>query len=265
MKKKRLFLIIQLILIIYGLIGIGLFYLQDKFLFHPEPVEPDFKYAFSHQFTEQYITVNEHYKIHLVKIMPQGKPRGLILFFHGNMKNVGYYQKNISSLVDLGFEVWMPDYPGFGKSIGDLNEQNLNTLAVQTQRLATAHISADSIILFGKSLGTGPAAYAAANSINKMLILETPYSSIPSLFRTYAWMYPVGKMCHFKLPVIDYLKDVKYPIVIFHGDADKIIPLKEAEKLKQVLKPGDKFITIPSGHHNDLKDSDLYKEELKRW
>lgn len=263
MKKRFFFIAIRVFLIIYGLVGIALYYFQDKLLFHPQSVAPDYKYQFKGNFSEQFIPVNSDFKIHLVKVIPQIPRKGLVIFFHGNMKNAEYYQKNIAPLISLGYEVWIPDYPKFGKSVGELSEENFNTLAIQTQRLAKSFISTDSIIVYGKSLGTGPAAYLAANSNNRMLILETPYSSIPSLFKRYAWMYPVARMAKFNFPVIDYLKDVKCPIVIFHGNDDEVIALKEAQKLKGDLKPGDRFITIDGGHHNDLRNTPVYTTTLK--
>jgi hypothetical protein len=58
------------------------------------------------------------------------------------------------------------------------------------------------------------------------------------------------------------LKDVKEPVTIFHGTSDDIIPYRLSEKLKKVLKPGDEFITIENGGHNNLIDFSLYHSKL---
>ena len=96
----------------------------------------------------------------------------------------------------------------------------------------------------------------------RRLILETPYYSIPDLFNRYAPIYPVNALTHFKFPTGEYLKEVNAPVTIFHGNADRVIPLSCAAKLKKVLKPGDEFITIDKGSHNDLNDFPLFHAKL---
>jgi predicted esterase len=69
-------------------------------------------------------------------------------------------------------------------------------------------------------------------------------------------------MSHFKFPVGEYLKEVEKPITIFHGTSDQTIPYREAAKLKKVLKPGDEFISIENGTHNNLNDFSLFHKKL---
>jgi len=49
---------------------------------------------------------------------------------------------------------------------------------------------------------------------------------------------------------------------IFHGTADGVIPYSNAEKLRPFLKPGDTFITITGGSHNDLNNFPLFHQKL---
>jgi hypothetical protein len=60
----------------------------------------------------------------------------------------------------------------------------------------------------------------------------------------------------------EYLKEVEEPISIFIGTSDKVIFSRESGKLKKVLKPGDEFITIEDGTHNNLNDFPLFHEKL---
>lgn len=252
-------------LIIYCLIGIGLYHFQDSFLFHPESVPPDYKYDFKSSVEEVFIPVNKYEKIHLVKFRTDTPARGLVIYFHGNMKNVSWYKSSAQFFTSRGFEVWMHDYPTFGKTTGKLTEERLYYHAMQVRKLAGEKFIGDNIHLYGRSLGSGIAAYVAANSNNHSLILETPYSSIPSLFSTYAFIYPVERMSNFKIPTKKFLGDVEEPILIFHGTRDRTIPLREAAKLKSVLKKGDKFVEIEGGSHNDLGSSKNYQTTLLYW
>jgi uncharacterized protein len=161
-----------------------------------------------------------------------------------------------------GYEVWMEDYPGFGKSTGLRTEKKMYEQGLQVQNMAAAKYGSDSIIIYGKSLGTGIAAYVASASKNKRLILETPYYSIPSLFACYAPIYPTAAMSNYKIPVHEFLLDVNYPVSIFHGTKDDVIPYRNAARLKKVLKQTDEFITIEKGTHNNLNELDLFKQKL---
>lgn len=159
-------------------------------------------------------------------------------------------------------EVWMMDYPGFGKTIGELTEQKLYQHASLIYTLANNRFSKDSIIIFGKSLGTGIASQLASIKNCRRLILETPYYSIPDLFSYYAPIYPTDFMCRFRIPTADYLREVFVPVTIFHGTKDEVIPYLNAAKLKNVLKPEDEFITIPGGGHNNLSDFEVFNKKI---
>ena len=156
----------------------------------------------------------------------------------------------------------MEDYPGFGKSTGGRTEKKMYQQALQVQQMAASRYGKDSIIIYGKSFGTGIAAYVASESDCKRMILETPYYSIPSLFSCYAFIYPTAAMSTYKIPTYTFLQDVHYPISIFHGTDDGVIPYRCAAKLKTVLKPTDEFITIEKGTHQNLNDFDLFKQKL---
>ena len=69
-------------------------------------------------------------------------------------------------------------------------------------------------------------------------------------------------MTNYQLPVHLFLVDVNYPITIFHGTSDGVIPYRNAAKLKTLLKSTDEFITINKGAHNNLNNFDLVKQKL---
>ena len=69
-------------------------------------------------------------------------------------------------------------------------------------------------------------------------------------------------MSTYKIPVNKFLVDVDYPITIFHGTDDGVIPYRNAARLKTVLKPTDEFITIEKGTHHNLNNFDLYRQKL---
>ena len=255
--------LLKIIVIVYCSAGIALYYLQEKLMFHPKPLPPGYQFKFNIPFKEVNISLNTKDNLSVVQFFPKDSiPKGVVLYFHGNRDNVIRYAGYAINFTRQGYEIWITDYPGYGKTTGKLTEENLYMQAIEVYKLANSKFGKDSIIVYGKSLGSGIASYLVSKKPCRRLILETPYYSIPDLFSNYAPFYPVNALSHFKLPTGEYLKEVNIPVTVFHGNADWIIPYRCAAKLKQFLKPGDEFITINKGSHNDLNDFPLFHEKL---
>jgi uncharacterized protein len=262
-NKKKIFRWVKILLLLYASIGIALYYLQEKFLFHPAKLASDYTFKFDSKFEEIRMPFNETDTMSLVKFFPiDSVRRGVIIYYHGNMNNVEHYAAYTKPFTKLGYEVWIEDYPGFGKSTGEITEKKLYDQAMQVKKMADVKYGADSIIIYGKSLGTGIAAYVASNAKATMLILETPYYSVPALFSCYAPIYPSSAMANYKIPTNDYLLDVKYPVVIFHGTNDGVIPYRSASRLKAFLKPTDTFITVPGATHKSINGTKIYYDAV---
>ncbi len=264
MKNKRtLFRWIKVFIIVYCLIGSVLYYLQEKLLFHPIVIPADSSYHFNQAFTEANIELDANTKINIVQFtVPDSVRKGIVLYFHGNRENVNHYAEFAVNFTRNGYEVWMPDYPGFGKSTGKLSEPVLYDAALQVYKLARTKQEPAKIILYGRSLGSGIAAQLASVRDCKKLILETPYYSFTSVTKIAFWMYPVDMLLQYKMRTHQYLPNVTAPVSIFHGTKDGVIPYFNAKRLKNVLKSGDEFITIDGGSHNDLNSFPMFQKKL---
>jgi pimeloyl-ACP methyl ester carboxylesterase len=254
---------IRIIIIIYGAIGIVLYYLQDYILFHPGQLNRNKSYGFTVPHKEVNIPYSANSTINIVQfLVPDSLEKGVVLYFHGNKKNISWYSKFSPYFTKNNYEVWMIDYPGFGKSTGLFSEQGLYDWALTLYKLARSKYSPDSIIIYGKSMGTGIAAQLASIRDCRHLILETPYYDMPSIIDNYLPVYPVNRMIHYQLPTWKYLQQVTAPVTIFHGTRDWIIPYRNAKRLKPFLKKTDVFITVNKGSHNDLYQFPLVIQNL---
>ena len=252
---KVIFRWVKVIILVYCAAGFALYYFQDYFLFHPIPLARNHRYNFSVPYKELNIPYDAASNLNIIQFAATGKPtKGVVLYFHGNRKNISWYARHAPALTRQGYEVWMPDYPGFGKSTGKLTEKRLYEYATQIYKLARTRYGKDDIIIYGKSMGTGIASYLASVNDCRELILETPYYSMHSLAAHYFPIYAVSKLIHYRLPTFEYLPKVMAPVTIFHGTSDWVIPYSNAKELETVLKPGDQFITIEGGSHNDLNE-----------
>ncbi|MET0462640.1 MAG: alpha/beta fold hydrolase [Chitinophagaceae bacterium] len=261
--KKRLNKWFKIFVAVYISCGLGLYFFQEKFLFHPEPLDAEYKFHFDQPFTEVYLPVDNDRNLSIIQFtVPDSVRKGIVLYFHGNKTNIERYADNAKLFTKNHHEVWMIDYPGFGKTTGERTERVLYSDALLMYNMAASRINPDSIILYGKSMGTGIAAQLASVRESKRLILETPYYSIDALAARFAFMYPVTWMMNFHLPTFKYIEKVDEPITIFHGTDDNTIPYRHAKRLMKIAPRGTELITIENGGHNDLPKSSLFQQKL---
>ena len=265
MTKKRLKKIwkwFQIIALVYIMLGVTLYFLQEKFIFHPKKLPADYQYQFDIPFRQIDLAVTAEKNLSIIQFtVPDSVRKGIVLYFHGNRMNINRYAKYAPEFTRNNYEVWMMDYPGYGKSTGKRSEQILYDDALILYKMALSKVSVEHIIIYGKSLGTGIAAQLASIRDCKRLILETPYYSMDALAKHYFFMYPVMPMTKYALPTNRNFEYIKAPITIFHGTSDQIIPYKQAKWLAE-MKPGTELITLEKGRHNNLPDFPLFQQKL---
>jgi len=122
--------------------------------------------------------------------------------------------------------------------------------------------SSNQIIIYGRSLGTGVASHLAVDNDFRLLILETPFDNVETLFKMRS---PGGFLplpIKSKFPNDEHLKKINQPIYIFLGTKDRVVPNRSTEKLRPLLKSSDRLITIEGGGHKNLNTFDKYQTEL---
>jgi len=155
-RNKKIFRWIKVLTLLYAVTGIALYYLQDYILFQPIPLEKNKKYDFAYPHKDINIPYNKEINLNIIQFRTKDSvPKGVVLYFHGNRKNISWYAKYATGFTDKNYEVWMIDYPGFGKSTGKFTEQQLYDLALQLYKLARTKFDPAKIIIYGKSMGTG--------------------------------------------------------------------------------------------------------------
>ena len=250
-------------LLIYCLIGIGIYSFQDQLIFRGEAVPKDQPYNFTQPHKEVNIAYTAGSNINIVQFLTaRDSAKGVVLYFHGNRKNISWYAKYANIFTSKGYEVWMIDYPGYGKSTGERTEAILYDWALTLYKLSRVRFSPDRIIIYGKSLGTGIASQLASVRDCRRLVLETPYYNCASAIGQYLPVYPLERMLRYKFPNYLHLQKVTAPVTIFQGTNDWVITHRNASRLKPFLKDGDEFVSIEKGSHNGLADFTIYQNKM---
>ena len=176
-----------------------------------------------------------------------------ILFFHGNGGAVSHRAHRFRGLMAEGLGVFVLGYPGYGGNGGQPSEASFLDGALRSyDYLRGLGISASDIVIYGESIGTGVAVQLAAQVDAKALILEAPLSSAADVARQHYPYLLVDLLMKDPYRSVDYIEDIGMPLLVIHGDQDRIIPIEHGERLFAKAKDPKSFAAIPGATHNDL-------------
>ncbi len=246
-------------------LGCGLFYVrQENIIFYPEALPPDFSYSFPGRFEE--ITLPVDGAAINALLFKAENPRGVVLYFHGNAGNLHGWGEVAPEFTGRGYDLFITDYRGFGKSTGKLkNEDMMHRDAAVAYNYLKERYPENRIIIYGRSIGTGVAAYLAKSARPRLLILETPLFSLLDVAKYHHPYMPLKLLVlvlKYPMRTDVWIPDVSCPIYIFHGTEDDIVPYSSSERLFKLIKAEKKLVTVPGGGHNDLSDFNIYHEGL---
>jgi len=165
---------------------------------------------------------------------PEGADK-IMIFFHGNAEDIGWALGFIAALQEsLRVHVLAMEYPGYSVYIGEPSaEAILNDSEIVYDFLnMEIGVPQENIILYGRSIGSGPATYLAARKDPGALILMSAYTSIRAVVKDI-----MGNMAQYliaeRFQNIEEIKNVKCPVLLLHGEEDKLIFKEHAISLKE--------------------------------
>jgi fermentation-respiration switch protein FrsA (DUF1100 family) len=174
----------------------------------------------------------------------------LILYFRGNAQSFSREHERYEAFVAAGYGFVAFDYRGFPGSPGELTEANVLADGLAAYDWAAA--KGFPIVLWGRSLGSGPATYVASRREAQALLLETPFDSAVAVAADRYGFLPVGLLMQDQYRVDDWIKDVAEPIFVAHGTADRVIGVAHGERV-YALAPNKAGLWIePGADHGDL-------------
>ncbi len=245
----------------YALLLVGFYFFQERFIFQPKALKSSYRFTFEQEFDEFFLQQEAPaLKVNCLFFPSKPASNGLVLYLHGNADNLQRWGRHAIDFLRHQYDFLILDYPGYGKSPGVPSEEKCYQSAELAYAWAIERYASQNIIIYGRSLGTGVAAYLAARHSAQQLILETPFPSIPKLIQF--WVPPFLQVRH-RFPVEQYIQQVKYPVTIFQGTWDIIVPHRAAIQLKPHLETAEDFITIEKGRHKNLSQFQEYQEKLE--
>jgi abhydrolase domain-containing protein 17 len=180
--------------------------------------------------------------------LPNPSAAFTLLVSHGNAEDLGDDREWLWDLRRAGFSVMAYDYQGYGTSQGKPTEKTTyeDELAAYEYLTRDLKISPDHIIIYGRSVGSGPAVHLAARKPAAALILQAPFLSAFRVL-TRVPLLPFDKFPNYK-----EIGRVRCPVLIIHGANDSVIPLWHGQKLFNAANQPKQLVVVPGADHNDL-------------
>ncbi len=183
----------------------------------------------------------------------EGQP--LFIYLHGNGANLTARNRRLMAMAAQGWGFLGVSYRGYGGSTGSPTEDGL--IADAEAGYAKARelgYEPTRIFLFGESLGTGVAIALAARRDVRGVALEAPYSSIADVAASIYWYVPVRYLMHDQYRSDERVKNVRAPLFIMHGVADRVVPIRFGEKLFAAANEPKGFFRVSGAGHQALDD-----------
>lgn len=223
-----------------------------------------------------YFSASDGVKLHGWFFKAQGDSLGTILVLHGNAENISTHINSTLWLVKEGYDLFTFDYRGYGMSEGrtSIDGVHLDASAALEKVFTLPQSNRDRIFVLGQSIGGAIAVYTVANSPRKdqirALIIDSAFSGyrriarekLASLFLTWPIQYPLSFLFNNRYSPEDQIKRISpVPLLIIHGDRDRIIPMHHGSILyEEALEPKEFWTAKGAGHISSFANEDIRKK-----
>ncbi len=233
MNKKKMYIlsIIGLLVLIYLIITLILYNSQRSLLYHPS----------ENNYSGDMLTVSiEKIKIKNddnIELLAWYHEKDIenyktILFLHGNAGSLENRIHKINHFKEMEINFLIISWRGFSGNDGKPTEEGLYKDAKGAVKwLLNKGVKKENIIIYGESLGTGVATEISQNENFAGIILESPFTSMIDAGASKYPIFPIKLLLKDKYESNKKIKNIKSPILVMHGEEDKIVPFHMGKKI----------------------------------
>lgn len=200
--------------------------------------------------------------------LPAGEPSApspALLWFYGNGETIAAIWPIIRDFRPPGAALLVVDYPGYGASGGRTTEAGIYEAgALAYQALASRPgVDRQRIYVYGRSLGSAVATRTAADHPAAGLILESPFTSARDMAARSYRIFPLF-LVRLQLDALATIRRVRCPVLVFHGTADRLVPMEMGRRVAAAAPGPAEFVMIEGAGHNETYDvgGRAYRDKL---
>lgn len=177
------------------------------------------------------------------------------LYLHGNYRNIGNNLEHSQRLHNLGYNVLLVDYRGYGKSSGSKPSEAKvyeDAEAAWQYLLKVRGVKPQQAFIYGHSLGGGVAIDLAVHHPEAAgLITESTFTSMVDMGKLSYPLLPVDWLINQRFESLKKVSGIKIPVLFIHGTWDKKIPYQMAQQLYAAAPQPKMLVLIEGGEHNN--------------
>jgi fermentation-respiration switch protein FrsA (DUF1100 family) len=252
----RIVFILKWLLIVVAVLYLAgvavVFFKQRSMLFPIPPVGRTAPEAAGFGEAEEHVLTTADGEKVIIWHVPAKPGHAVILYFPGNGDYLAGRVSRFRGMTSDGTGLVALSYRGYAGSSGKPSEQGLLQDAAAAYAFTAAKYSADRIVAWGFSLGTGVATALAVEHPIAKLILEAPYTSTVDLAGSLLRFVPVRLLMLDQFRSDQRITRVNVPLLIMHGTGDSTIPIAYGERLFELAHEPKQFVRFEGGGHDNL-------------
>ena len=256
-KKKGWARSMMLFLICYVVLVAVMYVTQRSYMYFPSQVFPQPAAIGVADMDVVSITTDDGLVLKALYKAPATPSMPVVVLFHGNGGSISIRGSRARDFIDHGYGYLLAEYRGYGGNPGALSEQGLykDTRAYLKWLTGTQGIAQDRIVLYGESLGTGIATQMALEFANvRALVLEAPYTTMQAVAQHHMWWLPAYWLIKDRYNNVDKIGQVRVPLLVLHGQQDKVVPYKQGTAVFQNAKTRKRMESFSEANHINLQE-----------
>ncbi len=254
--KKPLANIFSLIVIGVLLLNAWFYFMQPRMMFYPykklDATPSDWGLAYENV----KLVTSDNIELH-GWYLPANNARQVVLFFHGNGGNISHRGSSLKIFHNLGLNVLIFDYRGYGLSKGKPTEQGLylDAMAAWQYLVKQRGYTETDIIIFGRSMGAAVATQLASQVQPGALIVESAFSSVKDMASKILPLVYKLIYLRYDFNTESIIKQVRVPVLVMHSPGDEIVPFQFGKKVFAAANAPKDFYELQGSHNNGFMQS----------
>ena len=260
--KKLFFMILRIYILVVALI----FLFQNRLVFFPMRKHVANPSDWGFPFEDVTLITSDDLQLHGWYIPTVSQENTTtVLFFHGNAGNISHRFDTFRILGQMGLNVFMIDYRGYGKSQGKPTEQGVyeDARTAWNWLIEEKGLAAGQIVIHGRSLGGVVAAHlagelgVATGTRPRALVLESTFTDAVGMARKRFPFYPRPWLVRVKLEAGRFVQQARCPILVIHSPTDEIVSYQLGRDLYDRAPQPKQFLEIAGSHNTGFIESQV--------
>ncbi|MDD5299943.1 MAG: alpha/beta hydrolase [Gallionella sp.] len=257
----RIVVLLVLVLAVYATVRIyNIWDTQRDSIFEPDPVLQTTPARLGAPFEELHIPSGngtEHGELHAWWIPAEKHAAPTVLYLHGNARNIAHNLESVLRYRELGCNLLLVDYRGYGKSTGGKPSENKvyeDAEAAWQYLLKQRGVRPQQTFIYGLSLGSAIAVDLAVRHPEAAgLIMESSFTSMRAMGELRYEFLPVDLLLNQRFETLQKIQQLKIPVLLIHGTWDQRIPYEMSQRLYAAAPQPKSLLLIEGGEHSNSR------------